>query len=150
MPALAYLLMGVLGGMGLMVFFQDMGKTSSLLTPVSYAMATPETEDPKPWTSDDLLEMATIYDQQADELQSEATRLEQRGVSLAQKPHEDPKGFGRTGLMHIVASRWKAARELRELSTMHRAEGQRLLAFEKSDGSQNQGLGQEGNVSSNP
>jgi hypothetical protein len=134
MRALAYVLMGVLGGMGLMVFFQDMGENSSLVTPISYAMAAPETEDPKPWNSKDLLEMSTIYDHQADELQSEATRLEQRAISLAQKPHMDPKGFHRTGLMHISASRWKAARELRELATMHREEGQRLLAFEKSDG----------------
>jgi len=150
MRALTYVLIGVLGGLGLMGFFQDMGKKSSLLTSVSYAMAAPETEDSKPWNSEDLLEMATIYDQQADELQSEATRLEQRAISLVQKPHMDPKGFHRTGLMHIAASRWKAARELRELATMHRAEGQRLLAFEKSEGTQSQGLHQEGNVSSNP
>lgn len=136
MRALAYVLIGVLGGMGLMVLFQDMGKKSLLVTPVSYAMSVPETEDPKPWNSNDLLEMAAIYDQQADELQSEATRLEQRAISLAQKPLMDPKGFRRTGLMHISASRWKAARELRELATMHRAEGQRLLALEKSDGTQ--------------
>lgn len=136
MRILAYVLIGVFGGMGLMIFFQDMGKKSVLVTPVSYAMPAPETDDPKPWNSNDLLEMATIYDQQADELQGEATRLEQRAISLAQKPHMDPKGFRRTGLMHISASRWKAARELRELATMHRAEGQRLLALEKSDGDQ--------------
>lgn len=83
-----------------------------------------------PWTGVDLLEMARIYDQQADELQSEAVKLEQRALGLAKKPHMDPKGFSRTGFMHIAASRWKAARELRELAAMHRSEGKRLLALE--------------------
>lgn len=82
MRALAYLLMGVLGGLGIMGFFQDMGKESSMLTPVSYAMAAPETDDPKPWTGEDILEMARIFDQQADELQSEAVPIEQRATSL--------------------------------------------------------------------
>ncbi len=97
-------------------------------------MAAHETEDLKPWTGDDLLEMAQIYDQQADEMQSEAVRLEQRSTSIALKPHMDPKGFHRTSLMHVASSRWKAAREMRELAAMHRAEGQRLLALEKSGG----------------
>jgi len=51
-----------------------------------------------------------------------------------QKPHMDPKGFRRTSLMHVATARWKAARELREMAVMHRAEGQRLLALEKSGG----------------
>ncbi|WP_447962661.1 hypothetical protein [Nitrospira sp. Ecomares 2.1] len=75
--------------------------------------------------------MAIIYDQQADKLQSGVTWLEQRAISLAQKSHMESKGFRRTGLMHISALHWEAARELRELATMHREEGQRLLASEK-------------------
>lgn len=134
MRTLAYVLMGVLGGIGLMSFFQGPGQPASLLSPVSYAMPAstpdPEMEESTPWTGEDLLEMATIYDQQADELQSEAVKLEQRALGLAKKPHMDPKGFSRTGFMHIAASRWKAARELRELAAMHRSEGKRLLALE--------------------
>ncbi len=134
MRVLAFVLMGVLGGMGMMSFFSGTAQNPSLLSPMSSAMAAQETEDPKPWTGDDLLEMAKIYDQQADELQSEAVRLEQRSTSLALKPHMDPKGFHRMSLMHIAGSRWKAAREIRELAAMHRAEGQRVLALEKSGG----------------
>ncbi len=134
MRVLAYVLMGVLGGMGMMSFFSGTAQNPSLLSPMSSAMAAHETEDLKPWTGDDLLEMAQIYDQQADEMQSEAVRLEQRSTSIALKPHMDPKGFHRTSLMHVASSRWKAAREMRELAAMHRAEGQRLLALEKSGG----------------
>ncbi len=131
MRTLAYVLMGVLGGMGMMILFQGESRNSSLLSPVSYAMPAPEIEleTPKPWTGEDLLEMTKILDQEADEIQSEAVRLEQRAASLVLKPHMDPKGFRRTSLMHIAGSRWKAARELRELAAMHRAEGQRLLAL---------------------
>jgi hypothetical protein len=131
MRTLAYVLMGVLGGMGMMILFQGESQNSSLLSPVSYAMPAPEIEleTPKPWTGEDLLEMTKILDQEADEIQSEAVRLEQRAASLVLKPHMDPKGFRRTSLMHIAGSRWKAARELRELAAMHRAEGQRLLAL---------------------
>jgi hypothetical protein len=136
MRTLVYVLMGVLGGIGTMYFFQDEGQKLSGLSPVSYAMTAPEMElnDSIPWTGEDLLEMAKILDQEADEMQSEAVRLEQRATSIALKPHMDPKGFRRTSLMHIAGSRWKAARELRELAAMHRAEGQRLLAKKNSEG----------------
>lgn len=135
MRALVYVLMGVLGGIGTMYFFQDEEQKLSGLSPVSYAMTAPEKEleDSKPWTGEDLLEMAKILDQEADEIQSEAVRLEQRAASLVLKPHMDPKGFRRTSLMHIAGSRWKAARELREFAAMHRAEGQRLLARKNSE-----------------
>lgn len=135
MRVLAYVLIGVLGGMGMMSFFPDRAHNPSLLSPMSIALAAHDTEEEKPWIGEDLLEMAKIYDQQADELQSEAVRLEQRSTSLALKPHMDPKGFRRTSLMHVASTRWKAAREIRELAAMHRAEGQRLVALEKSGGS---------------
>ncbi|MEO8328019.1 MAG: hypothetical protein ABI618_19400 [Nitrospirota bacterium] len=134
MRILMYVLMGILGGIGMMSFFQGTEQKLSLLSPMSSAMAAPETEDPKSWAGEDLLEMANIYDQQADELQSEAVRLEQQATSLMLKPHMDPKGFRRTSLMHVASTRWRGAREIRELAAMHRAEGQRLLALEKSGG----------------
>lgn len=134
MRILMYVLMGVLGGIGMMSFFQGTEQKLSLLSPMSSAMAAPETEDPESWAGEDLLEMANIYDQQADELQSEAVRLEQQATSLMLKPHMDPKGFRRTSLMHVASTRWRGAREIRELAAMHRAEGQRLLALEKSGG----------------
>jgi hypothetical protein len=138
MRIFGYVLMGVLGGMGLMSLFQNMGEKSPMVSSVSYAMSAPdsdpELEGSKPWTGEDLLEMAKLYDQQADELQSEAVQLEQRATSLAEKPYMDPKGFRRTGLMHVASSRWRAARELRELAAMHRSEGERLLAMEKAEG----------------
>lgn len=56
----------------------------------------------------------------------------------------DPKGFTRTGFMLIATSRWKAAKELRELAVMHRSEGQRLLAMEKAEGTLRKGLDKEG------
>lgn len=132
MRVLAYVLMGVLGGMAMMSFFQK--SAVPLLPAVSYAMAAPEMDDSNPWTGEDLVEMASIYDQQADELQSEAVRLEQRATALMLKPHMDPKGFHRMSFMHIASSRWKAARELRELAVMHRSEGQRLLAMKSPEG----------------
>ena len=149
MRILAYVLMGALGGMGLMGLLQ--GQMSSLLSPVSYAMPNPdqEIEISKPWTGEDLLDVAKIYDQQADELQSEAVRLEQRAINLAEKPYMDPKGFTRTGLMLIATSRWKDARELRELAAMHRSEGKRLLALEKSGGTMSENLDKEGDFSRN-
>ncbi|GJL59797.1 MAG: hypothetical protein NPIRA03_26540 [Nitrospirales bacterium] len=136
MRALTYVLIGVLGGMGLMSLSQERGSDpTTMLTPVSYAMTSAEQaaelDDEKPWSGADLLEMAQVYDQQADELQSEAVQLEQRAMSLAKKPHMDPKGFTRSGWMLIASTRWKSAKELRELAAMHRSEGQRLLALEK-------------------
>ena len=144
MRPLGYVLMGILGGIGMMNLFQDAAHLPSMGSPISYAMPVSTqspgqaqgTKDPVPWNGEDLLEMAQIYDQQADQLQSEAVKLEQRAINLAEKPHMDPKGFTRTGFMHIAASRWKAARELRELAVMHRSEGERLLALEKVGGNQ--------------
>ncbi|MCA9421381.1 MAG: hypothetical protein KC592_10190 [Nitrospira sp.] len=133
MKIFAYVLVGVLGGIGVMMFSGGEREHSSLSSPVGHAMAAIETEDPKPWTGDDLLEMAKIYDQQADELQSEAVRIEQKATSLMLKPHMDPKGFQRTSLMHVASARWQAARDLREMAAMHRAEGQRLLALKNPD-----------------
>lgn len=137
MRVLAYVLGGVLGGMGMMALFQEVGSPTPKLSAVSYAMPSPKAEpvmeEPRPWTGEDLIEMAQLYDQQADELQSEAVRLEQRATTLAEKPHMDPKGFRRTSLMHVASSRWRAARELRDLAAMHRSEGQRLIALEKAE-----------------
>lgn len=129
MKVFAYVLAGVLGGIGVTMLSAGESEQASLITPVGHAMAALETEDPKPWTGDDLLEMAKIYDQQADELQSEAVRIEQKATSLMLKPHMDPKGFQRTSLMHVASARWQAARDLRQMAAMHRSEGQRLLAM---------------------
>lgn len=100
----------------------------------SHAPAAPEDNIPKPWSTEDLMEMASIYDQQADALQAEAVRLEQEATSLTLRPYMDPKGFRRTSLMHVASTRWKAAKELRELAVMHRAEGERLLALKDKAG----------------
>jgi len=62
MRALAYVLTVVLGGMTMMSFFQAADPQSPLLSTVSYAMAATETDDPKPWTGEDILEMARIFD----------------------------------------------------------------------------------------
>ena len=139
MRTIAYILVGVFSGMGIMSLYQEGGHGSSMVPSVSYAMSSPEQpseiakmKDEKPWTGEDLLEMAQLYDRQADELQSEAVRLEQRAISLAEKPYMDPKGFTRTGWMLIATSRWQSAKELRELAAMHRSEGQRLLALENN------------------
>ena len=94
MHALAYVLTGMLGGMAMLSFFHEADPKSPLVPTVSYARAAPETDDSKPWTGEDLLEMASIYDQQADELQSsEAVQLEQRATALMLKAHMDPRGF---------------------------------------------------------
>jgi hypothetical protein len=152
MRALVYLFIGVLGGMVMMSLYQE-GKSNptTLLAPDSYAMTSREPAsdiaDEKPWTGEDLLEMAQIYDQQADELQSEAVKLEQRAIGLAEKPSMDPKGFTRTGWMLIASSRWKSAKELRELAAMHRSEGQRLLALKKKGEGSTEDLDTEGNTS---
>ena len=136
MRALGYVMIGILAGMGTMSLYQEVGKSPSVLAPVSYAMSSPdqplETENSKPWTGEDLIEMAELYDKQADELQSEAVRLEQRAIDLAERPYMDPKGFTRTGWMLIATSRWQSAKQLRELAAMHRSEGKRLLAMEKT------------------
>ncbi|GJL68806.1 MAG: hypothetical protein NPIRA06_14410 [Nitrospirales bacterium] len=129
MKVFGYVLAGVLGGIGVMMFSTGEREQSSLLSPVGDAQAALETDVPKPWTGDDLQEMANIYDQQANELQSEAVRLEQQATSLMLKPHMDPKGFRRTSLMHVASARWQAARELHEMAAMHRAEGKRLFAL---------------------
>ncbi|MCA9420652.1 MAG: hypothetical protein KC592_06530 [Nitrospira sp.] len=133
MKVFAYVLVGVMMGLGLGFLITDSEPQHFLAPQVSYAMPALESEDVKPWTGDDLLQMAQIYDQQADELQMEAVRIEQRATSLMLKPHMDPKGFQRTSLMHVASARWKAARDLREMAVMHRAEGQRLLALKNPD-----------------
>ena len=97
-------------------------------------LTTSETLPIQPWTSKDLMEMAAIYDQQADELQAEAVRIEQEATTLALRPYMEPKGFRRNSLMLVATARWKAAKEMRELAVMHRAEGERLLALEKQEG----------------
>ena len=99
-----------------------------------HAPAAPEDNIPKPWSTKDLMEMASIYDQQADELQAEAVRLEQEATSLTLRPYMDPKGFRGTSLMHVASTRWKAAKELREQAVMHREEGERLLALKDKAG----------------
>lgn len=63
MRAIGYVLIGVLGGMGMMSLIQEGGPSPTpMLAPVSYAMTSPdqpsEMEDLKPWTGEDLLEMA--------------------------------------------------------------------------------------------
>jgi hypothetical protein len=131
MKVFAYVLVGVMIGLGLRFLITDSEPQHFLAPQVSYAMPALESEDVKPWTGDDLLQMAQIYDQQADELQMEAVRIEQRATSLMLKPHMDPKGFQRTSLMHVASSRWKAAKDLREMAAMHRAEGDRLVALNK-------------------
>lgn len=152
MRALAYVLIGVLVGMGMMSLSQKGGPSpTTMLAPLSYAMTSSEQasdlSDEKPWTGEDLLEMAQVYDQQADELQSEAVRLEQRAIGLAKKPHMDPKGFTRSGWMLIASTRWKSAKELRELAAMHRSEGQRLLALKKNGEVPSEGLDKENDAS---
>ncbi|MGP0593027.1 hypothetical protein ACTRXD_10900 [Nitrospira sp. T9] len=152
MRTLAYVLIGVLGGMGMMSLGQESGPSpTTLLAPVSYAMTSTEPAseivDEKPWTGADLIEMAQVYDQQADELQSEAVRLEQRAINLAKNPHMDPKGFTRSGWMLIASTRWKSAKELREVAAMHRSEGQRLLALEKNGEVSPENLDKESNAS---
>ncbi|MDR4462214.1 MAG: hypothetical protein MRJ67_17125 [Nitrospirales bacterium] len=47
MRVLAYILIGVLGGIGVMMFSTGEREHFSLLSPVGHAQAAPETEDPK-------------------------------------------------------------------------------------------------------
>jgi len=117
--------MGIFFGIGLMMIFYYGNQESVSFTP-NYAMADTLENEIKPWSGDDLLELANVYDQQANELAGEAIRLEQRANVLAQKRNKDPKGFRQNALMTIAGMRWKAARELHELAKMHRVEGQRL------------------------
>lgn len=93
------------------------------ISPVEAASSQPQQVS---LTADDLLEMARIYDQQADGLQAEAASLERKALGMTSKSHRDPKGFRRAGLMNIARLRWKAASEHRELAAMHRKEAERL------------------------
>lgn len=68
--------------------------------------------------------------------------MEQRAISLAEKPYMDPKGW-----ILIASTRWKSAKELRELAAMHRSEGQRLLALEKNEEVPTKDLEKKGNAS---
>lgn len=49
--------------------------------------------------------------------------------------------------MLIASTRWKSAKELRELAAMHRSEGQRLLALEKNEEVPTKDLEKKGNAS---
>lgn len=96
------------------------------LASLSQAEASSKQPEAAPLSAQDLFEMARIYDEQADELQAEAAQLERKALSLAEKPHLDPKGYRRAGLMNIARLRWQAASEHRQLAAMHRNEAERM------------------------
>lgn len=83
------------------------------------------------WTSEDLKEIATYFDHQADTVRAQAIELERTAASTT--PLTDTKGFRRSALSIAASMRWKEASELRRMAADHREEGTRLLAKTKND-----------------
>lgn len=83
------------------------------------------------WTSEDLKEIATYFDRQADTVRAQAIELERTAASIT--PLTDTKGFRRSALSIAASMRWKEASELRRMAADHREEGTRLLAKTKND-----------------
>jgi hypothetical protein len=78
----------------------------------------------KPWTEEDLLEIAKYYDRQAERVHAQAVEFEQKAASITAA--EDPKGFRRSSLSSAATIRRKEAEELRQRAAMHRQEAQRF------------------------
>ncbi len=126
MRHMTVLLIGLFLGVAFMLTLSRFQLDEPSLPSISQVEAASSQPQQVSLTADDLLEMARIYDQQADGLQAEAASLERKALGMTSKSHRDPKGFRRAGLMNIARLRWKAASEHRELAAMHRKEAERL------------------------
>ncbi len=126
MRQLTFLLIGLFLGVSFMLTLNHFQPDEPSLPSISQVEAASSQPEEASLTAQDLFEMARIYDEQADGLQSEAASLERKALGMTSKSHRDPKGFRRAGLMNIARLRWKAASEHRELAAMHRKEAERL------------------------
>ncbi len=126
MRRITFLLIGLFLGVSFMLTVSHFQLDEPSLPSVRQVEAASSQPEGPSLTAEDLLQMATIYDEQADGLQAEAVSLERRALGMISKSQVDPKGFRRAGLMNIARLRWKAASEHRELAAMHRKEAERL------------------------
>ncbi len=74
--------------------------------------------------ADDHMLAAMLYQQEAQRLQTEATRYEQEAAAI--DPLEDPKGFRRNGLLTAAQRSRTQAAEMQQLYAVHYTKAQTL------------------------
>jgi len=81
--------------------------------------------------ADDHQAAAVLYETEAQRLEAEALKYEQRAEALGRQLM-DPKGFRRSGLLTLVGKNRKEAAELRELSAMHHTKALTMMGRQPS------------------
>lgn len=75
--------------------------------------------------ADDHIAAALLYQQKANQLESDAARLEQQGKSIGL--HEDPKGFRRDAFRTTAQTRRQEASEMEQLYAAHFGKAQTVI-----------------------
>lgn len=75
--------------------------------------------------ADDHIAAALLYQQKANQLESDAARLEQQGKSIGL--HEDPKGFRRNAFRTTAQTRRQEASEMEQLYAAHFGKAQTVI-----------------------
>ncbi|WHZ22499.1 MAG: hypothetical protein OJF47_001615 [Nitrospira sp.] len=76
-------------------------------------------------TADDHIAAALLYQQQADQAQTEADQYKQAAASI--KPLEDPKGFRRSALITAAQTHQLYAGEMQQLYAAHQTKAETML-----------------------
>ena len=103
--------------------------TTSQAVSSAWAQTDPKGMAEKPWTAQDLEEMAKFYEDTAESVADEALQYERAAASIT--PLTDTKGFRRSALNIAAQSKWKQASELQLLAAEHRDKAKRMYAKEK-------------------
>jgi hypothetical protein len=77
-------------------------------------------------TADDHLAAARIYQQEVQQLETEAAAYARQGESIT--PLEDPKGFRRSALKMAAQERQRQANDMFQLVTEHRRKAETMTA----------------------
>jgi hypothetical protein len=126
MRSVFFLAVGFLLGMATMMYTHMGSSSLSTTNEVNASDALTEQESEKSFDPEDLMAEAEIYDQEADQIETEVMRYKRRAAALTTLT--DPKGLRRAGLTTAAASKSKAVAELRQLAAHHRAEANRMMA----------------------
>lgn len=79
-------------------------------------------------TADDHLAAAMLYHQEAQRLQTEASKYDQQAAAI--KPLEDPKGFRRNALIRTAESLRAKAAEMQQLYATHQTKAETMMGMQ--------------------
>lgn len=83
-------------------------------------------------TAEDHFVASLLYQKQAHRLELEAERYEHEAAMIS--PHEDTKGFRRSGFTVAAQRCRKEAADMQQLATEHRRQADALMEKEKAEG----------------